>query len=521
MTDKTGISRRRFLKGSLAAAVWFAAPRITRAASAKEAPLPALDYSREIILKNARVIDVLTSRVIENASLRLAQGNILAVGMGPFDASQAEVIDLEGAYVIPGLIDAHCHTTASPVFGTNILQIPTLLRETKRQYPLCIAAGITTVRDMGAFAPILHGNIKAIEKGDLIGPRVVYCNSILNINGSHPDVKPTDVSIFAGLAKPFIGMIPTNFETMDDLKEALEKNTRGAAFIKLTVDNRSIFCKPGNIPVYSDEHLKVIFDYAERHNLPVACHNHRKWGFDRMMSYPIHSLEHMIGDASLTEAEVMRMARQKIAIVPTLAVAQSYLIEEAYDSLPAQFRTDFIMHEIAVRRDYLKNEAPRHCDPALIKSTTDELQYYHSLGWDHLIEHKKYLVNPDLYFGIMLHSQDNLRRMRDAGVLIGCGIDAGMPFTYFGGQYREYELLSRIGFTNGEILRCATINNAKILRLEDKLGTLTAGKYADLVVLADNPLERIDALRTPRMVFKAGRLLYCTVPLRKEAAAQV
>jgi len=77
--------------------------------------------------------------------------------------------------------------------------------------------------------------------------------------------------------------------------------------------------------------------------------------------------------------------------------------------------------------------------------------------------------------------------MNQAGILIGCGIDAGMPFCYFGGNYREYEILQRIGFSNIEILRCATINNAKILRVEDKTGSLETGKYADIVILEKIP----------------------------------
>jgi imidazolonepropionase-like amidohydrolase len=326
------------------------------------------------------------------------------------------------------------------------------------------------------------------------------------------------VSIFAEIVKPLIGLIPINFETMDDLKAALKDNVRGASFIKITGDNKSIFCKPGNIPVYSDEHLREIFNFAEKHHLPVACHNHRKWGFDRITRYPIHSLEHMIGDADLSEAEIVHMARQNISIIPTMAIAQSYLLEEAYaNGIPKQFRTDFIMNEIAIRNNYLKNEAQHHFDPELIQYTIDELKYYQALGWDHLIEHKKYLVNPDLYFGIMLHGPENLRKMKDAGVLIGCGIDAGMPYSFFGGQYREYELLSRVGFKNDEILRCATINNARILRMDDKIGSLAAGKLADIAIFSENPLQKIEALRKPIMVFRDGRLLHCAAVLKKES----
>jgi imidazolonepropionase-like amidohydrolase len=98
--------------------------------------------------------------------------------------------------------------------------------------------------------------------------------------------------------------------------------------------------------------------------------------------------------------------------------------------------------------------------------------------------------------------------MKDAGVLIGCGIDAGMPFSYFGGLYREFEVMSRIGFTNPEILKCATINGAKILRMDDKIGTLEKGKYADMVVFDKNPLTDITALRSPSLVFKQGDLMH-------------
>jgi imidazolonepropionase-like amidohydrolase len=91
-----------------------------------------------------------------------------------------------------------------------------------------------------------------------------------------------------------------------------------------------------------------------------------------------------------------------------------------------------------------------------------------------------------------------------------------MPFCYFGGNYREYEILQRVGFTNLEVLRCATINGAKILRLDDRIGSLDTGKYADMVVLDKNPLEDIKALRNPRLVFKQGDLMFAATNPRAD-----
>jgi imidazolonepropionase-like amidohydrolase len=76
--------------------------------------------------------------------------------------------------------------------------------------------------------------------------------------------------------------------------------------------------------------------------------------------------------------------------------------------------------------------------------------------------------------------------------------------------------MKRVGFTNIEIIRCATINNAKILRLEDKTGSLETGKYADMVVLNDNPLDDIRTLRKPQMVFKQGSLMFSAGNLHED-----
>jgi imidazolonepropionase-like amidohydrolase len=313
-----GLTRREFVKGALASATVAAIPGIGYAKDSSVSHLPKIDPNREVLLYNCNVIDVRTGKLIANAHIIYSKGKITSVGTGEVDQSRAQKINLEGTYVIPGLIDGHCHTTASPVYGSSIFGLPKLIKEQRRHFPNCINGGVTTVRDLGAFPPILHGYIKDINEGKLIGPRIVYCNSIININGGHPDVKPTDITIFADLAKPFMGSLQANFRDDDELKKDLDENTPNASFIKLTMDNVSIFPGKGEIPVYTDAQLEYIFDFAEKKGLPVSCHNHRKWGYDRAMKYPFNSIEHMIGDAYLTDDEANFMSKKNVSIVPTL-----------------------------------------------------------------------------------------------------------------------------------------------------------------------------------------------------------
>ena len=317
------------------------------------------------------------------------------------------------------------------------------------------------------------------------------------------------MNFFAKPASWFIGMVMNSFSNTAEMEEYLEENARGASFIKLTLDNKTIFCKKNKeIPVYSKEQLDIIFRFAEKKGLPVSGHHQYKYGFDRAMDYPFNSIEHMVGDTILSDDDIMRMAKRNIAIVPTMTVGQSYLMEEAFDELPEKYRTPEITKELQVRKEYFEKETAKHCDPVLHKQNLSALKDYKTIGIDNLWEKKKFLVNPDVFFNMIGNGYTNLKKMNQAGILIGCGIDAGMPFCYFGGNYREYEILQRVGFSNIEILRCATINNAKILRLADKTGSLETGKYADMVALDKNPLEDIRSLREPQMVFKQGDLMF-------------
>ncbi len=508
-SEKESLSRRDALKLAGAGLAGLAFTDMTGCATAEYRNVPAVDYRRDLILENCRVIDVKTGKIHPSGSLRIRKGRIHALTADKGDTGKASAVDARGAYVIPGLIDAHCHSTISPVFGMNTLDLLRHLKMQRRQYELCIESGVTTIRDTGAFPGALQGFLRDIRNGKLKGPRVVYCNSLLNVQGGHPDVNPTDINLFAKPVSLFIGMAMTNFRDLKEMREIMRENAEGARFIKLTMDNKSVFCRKEDIPAYSDEQLKEIFNFAEKKGLPVAGHCHRRWGFRRALGYPFHSLEHMVSDELLTDREIEQFVRRKTAVVPTMTIAQCYLMEEAFDKLPEEYgRDEFIRQEISIRRNYLQHEAPRHCDPHLHGENMEMLRYYRTLGMDHLWENKKFLVNPHLYFGMLQKGRKNLLRMKEAGVLIGCGIDAGMPLSYFGGLYREMELLSRIGFKPLEVLQTVTCNNARILGLQESIGAVEVGREADLVLLEKNPLKDITAYREPLLVLKEGRLVH-------------
>ncbi len=504
----TNFGRRDFIKYAALTAAAISLPSVQGCAIPKK-NVPRMDY-KTFLIKNARLVDVNSGQIMENAWLVVKYG-IIAVQ----DNSEVKIdpqgitFDLQGKYLIPGLIDAHCHPTVSPVFSMSMLDVLKHTQQQKQNFVSAIESGVTTIRDMGAFPGMLHFLMRDIEKGNLPGPRVVYCNSILNVMGGHPEVPPSDVNIFARPVSLFIGMVMKNFRNTAEMEEYLRENSKGASFIKLTLDNQSVFCKKNKaINVYTKEQLDKIFNFAEKSGLPVVGHHQFKSGFDRAMEYPFHSIEHIVADVVLSDDDVVKMAKRNLAIVPTMSMGQSFLMEEAFDELPAQYKTPEIIRELQVRKEYFAKETAKHCDPFLHKQNLAALKDYKTIGIDNLWEHKKFLVHPDIFFNMMINGYQSLKKMNQAGILIGCGIDAGMPLCYFGGNYREYEIMQRVGFTNIEILRCATINNAKILKIAEKTGSLEKGKYADMVVLDKNPLEDIRALRNPQMVFKQGELMF-------------
>ena len=115
---------------------------------------------------------------------------------------------------------------------------------------------------------------------------------------------------------------------------------------------------------------------------------------------------------------------------------------------------------------------------------------------------------PKLFNAGAVIGYQNLRRLAEAGAFMGCGNDGGVPFLFPGGMALEMGILQRSGIRPGDILKMATINNAKILRMSDRIGSIQKGKLADIVILSANPFEDTENLWGIEKVFLEGQLKF-------------
>ncbi len=503
-----GFSRRDFLKLSAAAAAAASLPGLSgcagrKAVAAGSASGPAL------ALVNGHVADVEKGEILLNHVILLDKGKVAELfPAGARDLGSLETLDLAGGYVLPGLMDAHCHSTLSGATRMGWADGLAHLDQMRHQYECCVRSGVTTIRDTGAMPGLLHRFLRDIGRGDVNGPRVVYCNSIINPKGGHPDIPPTAVHPLANLGALYTGLVGALYEGDSGLSAALKEHAKNADFIKLTMDRHSLFCGKPDVAVYEDRHLARIFSFADAQGLPVAAHCLSGWGLDRVTRYPVHSLEHLPVDRELTDQEARRVGDLKAHVVPTTYLALAYLMEEAFERLPEKYDTPFIQDLLKIRREEVLPWREGLVPRGFHETNLQMLNHYRSLPWKELPGKNIYLVRPEVFFDMALTCRVNLGKLRDAGAVIGAGMDSGLPFSYFGTLYLELEMLERCGLSRAEALRAATVNNAKILGISDKVGTVAPGRIADLLVLGKNPLADIRAYREPRMVFKEGALAH-------------
>lgn len=412
-------------------------------------PASAQESDNEaILIRPARVFDAAQGEVREGWSVLVIGDRIQAVG--PREAvsapAGARVVDLPGATLLPGLIEAHSHLFLHPYDET--LWDDQVLREARAYRTLmagvnaerALLSGFTLLRDLGSegagWADLAVRD--AITDGLIPGPRILTATLAIAATASYaPGPRGWDPD----LVLPQGAQMVTGHT---EIRRAVrEQAGHGADVIKVYADFRRA---SGTAPTFTLGELQILVDEATAAGLPVSAHASSPEGMRRATLAGARTIEH----GSEGTPEVFRlMAERGVVFYPTLAAAA------AYD------------------------------------------QYFSGLasGWQ--LDAAEQALSPRIRASLQA-----VRDARRAGVTVGLGSDVGV-FPH-GESWRELAWLVRAGMSPAEALQAATVVNARALGLEGKVGEIWQGAFADLVAMEGDPTVRIQAAREVVFVMKGG-----------------
>ena len=404
-------------------------------------------FAQKTYLHCGRLLDVRSGKLLSQQTVVVEKERIVAVQSGyTSGGAQDKVVNLENRTVLPGLIDCHVHVLSHPGKGQGMLQFT--MNPADYAYraigdaQATLRAGFTTVRDMGGDDGVNIALRNAINKGQVSGPRIFTAGAAISATGGHMD--NTD-----GLSRDLMEKIgqPANVANgPDQCRQAVrEQFKRGADVIKIASTGGVLdLSKDGSGPQYSEEEIRAVVETARDLGMKVACHAHGAEGIKRAVRAGVTSIEH--GTLMDDEGRALMKARGTW-YVPTIIAGKSV------------------------------------ADSARISG------YFPAA-----IVPKALTIGPQL--------QANFARAYKAGVKIAFGTDAGVY--RHGVNALEFGYMTQAGMPAIEAIRAATLHAAELLGETPNLGTLEAGKYADLVAFDGDPLQDIAALLRPTFVMKAG-----------------
>lgn len=393
-----------------------------------------------------------------------------------------EIIDLNGQTLLPGFIDAHLHITVPFVFKTNRDALFQMKRQLELNFSSCIKYGVTTVRDVGAFPQKITAWRKKINLKKVIGPRILTATSFITSEGGVPEVAPTLNYIEALIAGgQFVERIGSPDEALKVGNRLIDK---GADWLKTQYSEES-FVFHGPLKNLSDETFMALRKLSRDRGIRMAMHHTETSGFRKGVQIGVDTLEHC-ATTPLNSEDVERFIANNMAIVPTIKVfGDNFEIEEMLSWLENEGKTDFMPEP---RRQSIQGVK------ILLQEPYPPEDYMHNFY-------------PDLEFFKKAYPLvlQNVEMIKAAGGKIGVGTDTcGTGLSFFGFYWKELKHLTQAGFSNYEALKAATSINAEIIGMENDVGTISSGKYADFLLLSGNPLDNIEDVQNVKSVFKGG-----------------
>ncbi len=487
------MDRRQFLQLS----ALFAAPLATSSCSKNTsrylAPQPLVRTEESLLLRNVRLVDVRSGRLRPEKEIRISGGRIEGIGHTSTQRLSADkTLDLDGAYITPGLMNLHTHMTLPSGLSLRPGMLFSLERQAERNAEECIRHGVTTVRDMLAFSDWLDRLTDKIDRGEIIGPRILSSRALCIEGGYGSKMIP--------IRKPkFWKMIQSAEEGATAVREAKDN---GIHCIKLFQQPKELFIPGKPLEVMDVQTIRSVTEEAGRQGLAVALHQTEHGGFNRGIDGGIRDMQHVIRDYPFTDEDLRRMQDAKAAVIPTLSAPFGLAHKSPGD---ARWASEDLQNFNTWRKRVFPDLLREYLEPEFVRGSLD---YFNRLARPESYTRKHLIPWPDqnVFTSAVVLGKSNAKKLYDAGIPFGCGNDGGIPFVFPGALHIEIEMLEQIGIPAAEGLKMATLNNAKLMGLESTLGSIDEGKLADLAVFRNNPLQSALHLKKPLMVFQEGRL---------------
>ena len=409
--------------------------------------LPFQVLSQTTAIKAGFLFDTESKKFIENQVVYIDNGKITAVEEASSTIEADEIIDLSDSWVMPGFIDLHVHLEMQSSPSTY------LERFRKNQADLAydaavyakrtLLAGFTTVRDLGGTG-VNTSLAKAIQMGKMEGPRIYSAGKAIGTTGGHADPTNGFRSDLIGDPGPKEGVI----NSREDARKAVRQRYKnGAQVIKITATGGVLsLAKSGMAPQFTMDELEGIIEAANDLGMVTAAHAHGAEGMKRAVLAGINSIEH----GSIMSEEVMDlMVDRGTYYVPTLAAGV------------------FTTEKAAIKGYY----------PEII-------------------------IPKAKYVGAQM--QGTFRKAYEKGVKIAFGTDSGV--SPHGENAKEFQYMVEAGMDPTDALLSATVEAAKLLRVEEEIGSIRSEYSADIVAVKKNPLTDIHILQNISFVMKEGKV---------------
>lgn len=391
---------------------------------------------------NANLWDGTGAATVADAWLLVRDGRVEATGTGSVPAG-AEAVDLGGAWVVPGFINAHGHVSGLWA-ADNVDDDAERIAGTLALYA---RYGVTTVLSLGDSAdPALAAAAVA--------------------NRRNPGLEH---------ARGYIaGSVVANNDPAAARQAAMANVELGVDYLKLRIDDNL-----GSGEKMPWEAAQAAIQVAQQNDIPVATHIFYMDDAAIVLAMGSNLIAHSVRDREVSDEFVETLINTGVCYVPTLVREVSTFV---YSERPAFFDDPFFLSNAN------QSEMARVTDADYMARIAES-------------------ASAAAYREALVQAQENLRILATAGVPIAFGTDSG-PAGRFPGyfEHMEFDLMAEAGLTPREILQSATSVAADCLHLED-VGTLEPGKWADFVVLDENPLADIKATRTLRSVYVAGNVV--------------